>query len=175
VIIGVGTDILEVSRMERAVSRESFCRRVFTEEERRQAGGRVPFLAGCFAVKEAVVKCFGTGFIGVKPDEVEALRDSRGRPYVRLYGGALRICREMGGTGIHVSISDAGGFVTAFAVMEGTVPAGDAPEMEEKDPAGDAPEMEEKDPAGDAPGMEEKVPAGDAPGAEDEQEGGGRA
>ena len=109
------------------------------------------------------MKCFGTGFAGVEPVEVEALRDSRGRPYVRLYGGALKRYRELGGTGIQVSISDAGDYVVAFAVMEGTVPAGDAPGVEGEGPAGDA------------PGVEGEGPAGDAPGAADGKEGGGRA
>ena len=174
-ITGVGTDILPVSRMERAAARESFCRRVFTEEERRQAEGRAPFLAGCFAVKEAVVKCFGTGFAGVEPVEVEALRDSRGRPYVRLYGGALKRYRELGGTGIQVSISDAGDYVVAFAVMEGTVPAGDAPGVEGEGPAGSVSDAGGGRPAGSAAGAETKGPAGDAPRTADGKKGGGRA
>ena len=55
-ILGVGMDLLEISRMEKALERESFSLRVFTEEERRQARGRVSFLAGCFAVKECIRK-----------------------------------------------------------------------------------------------------------------------
>ena len=119
-ILGIGTDLLEISRMEKALERESFSLRVFTEEERRQARGRVSFLAGCFAVKEAVAKCFGTGFSeGIAPDQIEVLRDERGCPFARLHGAALARFRDLGGTGIHVSISDTRTLVTAMAVLEG--------------------------------------------------------
>ena len=59
-IVGIGTDLIEIERIKKACEKEAFLVRVYTEEERRQAGGKVSRLAGDFAVKEAVSKVFGT-------------------------------------------------------------------------------------------------------------------
>ena len=61
-ILGVGTDLIEIKRMEKACRRPHFVARTFTETESRQAKGSASKLAGSFAVKEAVAKMFGTGF-----------------------------------------------------------------------------------------------------------------
>jgi len=58
-ILGLGSDLIEIARIERAARQEHFLTRVFTEEERRQSGGNMAFLAGWFAVEEAVVGGFG--------------------------------------------------------------------------------------------------------------------
>lgn len=124
-ILGIGCDILEIHRL---ASWENFrLDRIFTPEERRQAGERASMLAGDFSVKEAVSKCFGTGVRGFGLKDIEVLRDNAGKPYVRLYGNAERIFREMGGKQLHVSISNTKDVVTAFAVLEGEMSnAGDA-------------------------------------------------
>ncbi len=118
-MIGVGTDLVEIERVEKAAESGPFLKHTFTEEERRQSGGRGSFLAGCFAVKEAVAKCFGTGFRGFSPVDIECLRDEKGKPYVNLYGGAEALFRELGGTRLLVSISDTRTLAAAFAVLEG--------------------------------------------------------
>lgn len=92
--------------------------RMFTEEERRQAGDKVSMLAGDFAVKEAVAKALGTGFRGFGPEAIEVRRDALGKPYVCLFGGAKRQFECLGGTGVHVSISDTKEMACAFAVIE---------------------------------------------------------
>jgi len=117
-ILGVGTDLLEIGRIEEALRMKSFPKRVFTEEECRQSKGRASFLAGCFAVKESVMKCFGTGLSGMDFKEIEVLRDERGKPYVRLYGAAQELFQKAEATGLEVSISDTKELVTAFAVLE---------------------------------------------------------
>ena len=55
-IVGVGTDLIEIERIRKACVKEAFLTRVYTEEECRQAGGNAARLAGNFAVKEAVVR-----------------------------------------------------------------------------------------------------------------------
>ena len=60
-IIGTGIDIVDMDRVKKACERESFCKRVYTEEERRQAGNSVSRLAGDFAVREAVAEAEGPG------------------------------------------------------------------------------------------------------------------
>lgn len=117
-VIGIGTDILEISRIE-STRRTGTENRIFTEHERRQASGRDSMLAGGFACKEAVAKCFGTGFRGFRPIDVEVLRDALGKPYVVLHGGARTLYEQLGGRSIQVSISDTKELVIAFAILEG--------------------------------------------------------
>ncbi|RGZ00666.1 holo-ACP synthase [Clostridium sp. AM58-1XD] len=117
-IAGVGTDMVEISRIRKACERQSFLERVYTEEERRQAGDNYSRLAGSFAVKEAVSKVFGTGFRSFSPCDIEVLRDEKGKPYVRLYGGADECFRSMGMIRIEVSITNTKEYAMAFAVGE---------------------------------------------------------
>lgn len=118
-IIGIGTDLLEIRRIENACKRESFYRRCYTEPEQKLCGDSPALLAGNFAVKEAVSKVFGTGFREVSLCEIEVLRDSLGKPYVNLYGAAASLAGELGIRRIHVSISDTKEMVVAMAVGEG--------------------------------------------------------
>ena len=76
-------------------------------------------MAGDFSVKEAVSKCFGTGVRNFSLLDIEVLRDSLGKPYVKLYGGAEKIFLEMGGTALHVSISNTKDLVMTYALLEG--------------------------------------------------------
>lgn len=125
-IIGVGTDLVEMERIEKACDKEAFLMRLYTEEERRQAGKGISRLAGNFAVKEAVAKVFGTGFRSFGPDCIEVLRDSLGKPYVRLHGRAQELAGELGIERIHVSITNTAGYAMAFAVGESVDEAGGA-------------------------------------------------
>lgn len=118
-ILGVGTDMVEIGRMEKACRRDAFLKRTFTPEECRQAEGSPSKLAGNFAVKEAVSKVFGTGFRGFMPGDIEVLRDMLGKPYVVLYGGAKAQAERMGIRRIWVSITNTKETAVAFAVGEG--------------------------------------------------------
>lgn len=118
-IIGVGTDLIEIERVKKACEKEAFLLRVYTENERRQADGRPSVLAGTFAVKEAVAKVLGTGFRTFMPKDVEVLRDELGKPYVVLHGNAKVLAEEKKIRRIEVSISDTKDMVMAFAIGEG--------------------------------------------------------
>ncbi|MCI8664527.1 MAG: holo-ACP synthase [Hungatella sp.] len=119
-IVGVGTDMIEITRVRKACAKQAFLTRIYTEEECRQAGGRASRLAGNFAVKEAVAKCLGTGFYGFGPREIEVLRDDRGKPWVRLYGGAREEMDKLGIDAFHVSITNTKDYAVAVAVGEGS-------------------------------------------------------
>ena len=112
-IVGIGTDLIEIERIKKACEKEAFLVRVYTEEERRQAGGKVSRLAGDFAVKEAVSKVFGTGFRGFGLLDIEVLRDEFGKPWVRLHGGAKKLADGLKITRIHVSITNTGSLASA--------------------------------------------------------------
>ena len=120
-IVGVGTDLIEIERIRKACVKEAFLTRVYTEEECRQAGGNAARLAGNFAVKEAVAKVFGTGFRTFGPREIEVLRDELGKPYVMLYGKAEETAKRLGIKKLLVSISNTAVYASAYAVGEGDV------------------------------------------------------
>ncbi|WP_276855258.1 holo-ACP synthase [Enterocloster lavalensis] len=124
-ILGVGTDLVEIDRVRKACERDSFVVRTFTELERRQAGGKISRFAGSFAVKEAVAKALGTGFRAFMPIDIEVARDELGKPYVNLYRGARALAHELGVERIEVSISNTAEHAMAFAVAEGAPRAGE--------------------------------------------------
>jgi holo-[acyl-carrier protein] synthase len=117
-IVGIGIDEVEIERVKKACGSEHFRRRVFTEEECRQAGDRISVLAGSFAVKEAVAKALGTGFRNFGPWDIEVLRDPLGKPYTVLRGGAKARAEEIGAARIHVSVTDTAEIAAAIAVAE---------------------------------------------------------
>lgn len=118
-IIGIGTDIIETERVVKACGRNAFLEKVYTERERELIAEKKRSAAGNFAVKEAVSKVFGTGFSRIRPNEIEVLRDGRGKPFVVLHGRAAELAQRLGIERIHVSISDTDTLTTAFAVGEG--------------------------------------------------------
>ena len=118
-IVGTGTDLVELIRVEKACGRDSFLQKTFTENERREASDNVRRLAGDFAVKEAVAKALGTGFRGFGPRDIEVLRDDLGKPYVNLYGKASDRAAELGVKEILVSITDTEEYTQAIAFAQG--------------------------------------------------------
>lgn len=118
-IVGIGVDMVEIQRIKRACEKEAFLLRYFTSGEIKIIAGSLARIAGNFAVKEAVVKAFGTGFGKVSPEEIEVLRDPLGKPYVVLYGQARILAHELGISRFHVSLTDTKELVQAFVVAEG--------------------------------------------------------
>ncbi|HEY3490760.1 MAG TPA: holo-ACP synthase [Candidatus Deferrimicrobiaceae bacterium] len=123
-IVGTGIDIVEISRIEQLLGRypERFVSRVFTDAEAQYAFSGVlasERLAGRFAVKEAVMKAFGTGKSqGILWRDVETIRTPSGKPEVRLHGQALKWLEKIGADTIHVSITHDGGRAVAFVIIE---------------------------------------------------------
>lgn len=115
-IIGIGVDAVEIDRVIRSCERSHFTERIFTKDEIAQFDKRKVRAASDFAGKEAVVKVFGTGFDGCEPAEIEILRNEKGAPYVKLYGGARKIAERLGIKDIKISITNTSQTATAFAV-----------------------------------------------------------
>jgi holo-[acyl-carrier protein] synthase len=122
-IFGVGTDILELSRMHKTYARfgEHFVRRLLMPEEREQferSNSPVRFLAMRFAAKEATVKAMGTGFAhGVWIRDVGIVNNDWGRPEIVWSDRGRAVCDQLGIGGGHVSLSDDAGLILAFAVV----------------------------------------------------------
>jgi len=120
-IIGIGTDIIEISRIEKAMNRtSSFIERSFTDSEIqyfKSKGLKGNVVAGNFAAKEAISKAMGTGFRSFGLKDIEVLRDELGKPVVNLSEKIYRLL-DVKKLTIHVSISHNKENAIAYAVME---------------------------------------------------------
>lgn len=122
-IFGVGTDIVELARVQHTFDRfgERFVERLLMEEERElfeRSKWPVRFLAMRFAAKEASVKAMGTGFAhGMWIRDVGIVNNAWGRPLIIWSERGKRVCSELGIGEGHVSLSDEAGLVLAFAVV----------------------------------------------------------
>lgn len=122
-IIGIGCDIIEIARIKQAVTKASFCQRVYTEAERayctsRGAQGAASFAAN-FAAKEAVLKALGTGLRGGSLQEIEVVHDSLGKPEISLSGYFQELARSRGVVNIQLSLSHSRENGMAYVIMEG--------------------------------------------------------
>ena len=123
-IFGVGTDIVELSRIQATYDRfgEHFIDRLLMDEERELFLNNkwpVRFLAMRFAAKEATVKAMGTGFRhGMWIRDVGVINNDRGRPLVIYSERGQRVCDHLGIGASHVSLTDDAGLIIAFAVVE---------------------------------------------------------
>jgi holo-[acyl-carrier protein] synthase len=126
-ILGIGSDIVDVRRIERAVDRhgDRFLVRIFTDTERATAerrARRMETYAKRFAAKEACAKALGTGFrAGVFFRDMGVVNLPSGRPTMALTGGAqarLRIITPDGYEArIDVTITDEGPMAQALVVI----------------------------------------------------------
>ncbi len=119
-IIGIGLDIIDIARVENALTKH-FIERVFSPDERtRLQEKKMPAetAAGMWAAKEATAKAFGTGFAGgFALSDIEVLSDG-GKPYIRLQNGAIACLKRCGGDTVHISITHIKGLAAAQAIIE---------------------------------------------------------
>src|SRR5215510_414218 len=96
-IVGIGIDVVEISRMKRAVDSwgDVFLNKIFTRDELTYAHSKknpTPHIAARFAVKEAVAKALATGWSGgFRWKDVEVENDDSGKPTVALYGNVKNL------------------------------------------------------------------------------------
>jgi holo-[acyl-carrier protein] synthase len=114
-IVGIGVDVAQISRLEAALRRTpALAERLFAESER---GGPVASLAGCFAAKEAAAKALG-GPAGLRWTDVVVSHDSRGKPLLEARGTVAAAAAALGVTTWHLSISHDAGLCIAMVVAE---------------------------------------------------------
>lgn len=131
-ILGIGTDVVELNRFSDVLARhgERFINRCFAPQEqavaeqRRAFGTHVAAYAKRFAAKEAAAKALGTGFVaGIFLRDIVVERDSNtGRPTLQLHGGAQQRLQAMLPSGqeavLHVTLTDSETIAQAFVVIE---------------------------------------------------------
>jgi holo-[acyl-carrier protein] synthase len=122
-IFGIGTDIIEVARMEEKLLRtEGLKAEVFTPAEIAYCESKkypAQHFAARFAAKEAFFKAMGTGWAdGYRFAEIEVVNDPSGRPRLRVHGRVEGFCRDRGVAGMQVSLAHVKEYAKAVVVLE---------------------------------------------------------
>lgn len=119
-IYDIGTDIVEIKRIERAIKRNpNFLRKIFTQNEINyfeSKGLKYETIAGNFSAKEAISKSLGTGIRNFNFSDIEILRDDLGKPIVKTYNNLKKICIDYNVLEIKVSISHCKEYAIANAI-----------------------------------------------------------
>lgn len=120
-ILGVGTDIIEIERISKAIEKTpKFLEKTFTSKEIeffKSKSMKIETIAGNFAAKEAISKAVGTGFRGFSFRDLEVLRDKVGKPKVNISDRVKEIINEEDII-FHVSISHNKSSAIAFVTLE---------------------------------------------------------
>jgi holo-[acyl-carrier protein] synthase len=123
-IYGIGIDMVEICRIDKALKRwgDRFLKRVFTPSEieychqKTHAASR---LALRFAAKEAFSKALGLGFRnGLRMRDIEVVRAATGPPHLSLYRTAKELCQRHGVKNSFLSLTDDGLYAVAVVILE---------------------------------------------------------
>jgi holo-[acyl-carrier protein] synthase len=125
VILGTGTDLIDIRRIERALARfgHRFAQRVLVDQEyQRFCAHAKPahYLAKRFAAKEAFSKAMGTGIhFPVNWHNVSVANERSGRPYLKFSEPLAALLEQRGVSRTHLSLSDEVEMACAFVILEG--------------------------------------------------------
>ncbi|QCI18803.1 holo-ACP synthase [Buchnera aphidicola] len=123
-IIGIGTDIIEIKRIKKIVSKfeNKFAKRILSYKEWKKyiiSRNKINFIAKKFAAKEAVSKALGTGINhGITFNQIELYNDFLGKPKIRFLDNSLNKINEINCKSVHVSISDQKSYAYAIVILE---------------------------------------------------------
>ncbi len=129
-IIGIGVDVVDLARFERAATRTpGVLTRLFAESEQRDGAARrsLSSLAARFAAKEAVIKAIGDS-TGVRWHDMAVVSDGLRNPSIEVYNSLAQIVAARGITAIHLSMSHDGGVAIAYVIAEGASSPASGPE-----------------------------------------------
>jgi len=125
VILGIGTDLVDIRRIERALSRygHRFARRVLVEHEYQRFCAHVKpahYIAKRFAAKEAFSKAMGTGIhFPVNWHNVSVANERSGKPYLEFSEPLAALLASRGIRRAHLSLTDEVEMACAFVILEG--------------------------------------------------------
>jgi len=122
-IFGIGTDIIEVSRIEKVMEKDiGFREKIFTSGEIAYCEPmrhKYENYAARFSAKEAFMKAIGTGWrLGITFGDIDVYHDEFGKPMIRLSGKAEEFGKNVGISKIHVSLSHLKEMATAIVIVE---------------------------------------------------------
>lgn len=120
-IVGIGNDIIEIERIEKAISKEGFKNKIYTQRELEnieKRGNRTETYAGIFSAKEAISKAIGTGVREFSLIDLEILNDDLGKPYVVVSEKLDKILKnKKEDYQIEISISHSRKYATAMVII----------------------------------------------------------
>jgi holo-[acyl-carrier protein] synthase len=124
-ILGIGTDIVRIKRIEKALAKsDALAKRILRPAEWQEfeaCGDKARYLAKKFASKEAVVKAIGSGIgNGFSWQHIEIEHDKLGKPIIQAIGAFKQWCEQHNVSNIQISIADEKKYATAFVVIEAT-------------------------------------------------------
>jgi len=123
-IFGIGTDIVEIKRIETMKSLDKFASKILSHNEKEFYDSltnqkQIVYISKQFAAKEAIAKAIGTG---IRNDthfkNIEILRDKNGAPIFNALNKLEKIISDLGITKTHVSLADERDYAIAIAVLE---------------------------------------------------------
>ncbi len=121
-ILGIGVDLTQVARFEKWVSSPNLVNRFFNQNELCTASS---FSVNCqhyavrFAAKEAFGKALGTGILGFDLKDVYIIKDSAGRPSLKVEKSAAELLKKIcGKCKLHVSLSHEKEYAIAYVIIE---------------------------------------------------------
>ena len=123
-IFGIGTDIVEIKRIETMTSLDKFASKILSQNEKEFYDSltnqkQIVYISKQFAAKEAIAKAIGTG---IRNDthfkNIEVLRDKNGAPIFNALNRLEKIISDLGITKTHVSLADERDYAIAIAVLE---------------------------------------------------------
>jgi holo-[acyl-carrier protein] synthase len=121
-IVGIGLDIVTVSRISRWLDDRKLCERYFhakeMEDVRSRGGGAARSLAARFAAKEAFGKALGTGFAGFRLRDVRVESEGNGRPRLVIEDTAALAMNAVGADRAHISLTHDGDLAAAQVILE---------------------------------------------------------
>ena len=123
-IFGIGTDIVDVTRIKKMKSIDSFAKKILGDNEylkfsKLSESKKVFFIAKQFAGKEAFAKAIGTGISGdINFKTIEILRNDEGKPMFKFAEKTQSLIDNLGITHSHVSLSDEKEYALAFVILE---------------------------------------------------------
>ena len=119
--VGIGNDIIEIERIEKAISKEGFKDKIYTQRELeniKKRGNRAETYAGVFSAKEAISKAIGTGVREFSLTNLEILNDDLGKPYVVVSEKLDKIIKsKKEDYQIEISISHSKKYAIAMAII----------------------------------------------------------
>ena len=119
-IVGIGVDVVDLARFERALDRTPALKdRLFAQSEQADGDYVLPLrsLAGRFAAKEALIKALGDS-TGVEWHDMRIVKDDLGNPSIELQDSTRRIAEARGITALHLSMSHDAGLAIAYVIAE---------------------------------------------------------
>ena len=122
-MLGIGCDLADVERIEKAIARNGFKERVFTPDEIAYCtgphGDKAQSYAARFAAKEAFLKAIGTGLRGSgQLTDISVTNDDLGKPELKVTGYYASFIEKMGVQRIHLTLSHTATTAMAVVVLE---------------------------------------------------------